>query len=288
VIETVSHPADLKTWKAQEQPFYLELVGETSPLVDTQYAEVSPAGPLDAAPQISQAAPIYEYWWTIGHPGQPHRTGHLWDASDGDEPAGDMWQKLQEQEGAAGRVYLFFPTSGGWRIKELLATVKYLPPHAEQHTLWEQVSQGWKAASPIVSDAAELAKLVPAGAAIGVALSVIAKLQVNSVPQAEGFEWSVSKVTFGSIDGVMQGVMWELPPKMFTDLGSRLTGSLALSFIPAHNQQNGNVSTGPIELKPLPALAHAVVYGPEGPIWVPGRRQFVKLTLAPVVPSSGR
>ncbi|HEY3759177.1 MAG TPA: hypothetical protein VGL37_05410 [Solirubrobacteraceae bacterium] len=40
-IESISHPADLAQWKGEdEDPFYLEVFGETSPVIDTTYAEV--------------------------------------------------------------------------------------------------------------------------------------------------------------------------------------------------------------------------------------------------------
>jgi len=43
-----------------------------------------------------------------------------------------------------------------------------------------------------------------------------------------------AKVTFGSPEhgGVMQGVVWTLPKSMFAELGGRLTGGLAVSFLP--------------------------------------------------------
>jgi hypothetical protein len=67
-------------------------------------------------------------------------------------------------------------------------------------------------------------------------LSAVSKLQVGSVPQAvKGFDWYVEKVTVppSAHHGVMQGVVWAIPKDMFALLGGRLTGSLALSFIPA-------------------------------------------------------
>jgi len=39
--------ANLAEWKPKKQPFYLELHGETSALVDEAYAEVVPAGGTD-------------------------------------------------------------------------------------------------------------------------------------------------------------------------------------------------------------------------------------------------
>jgi hypothetical protein len=75
-IESASHPEDLTQWDGKDDatPFYFEVFGETSPLLDTTYAEIVPAGPTDGGTQTTQSAPVYEYWWTIGHPG--HRPEH--------------------------------------------------------------------------------------------------------------------------------------------------------------------------------------------------------------------
>jgi hypothetical protein len=84
----------------------------------------------------------------------------------------------------------------------------------------------------------------------------------------------------------MQGVMWTLPKKMFSELGGRLTGSLALSFIPGHIQQGGTVASKAEDFPPQPKaiLAHAVVYGPRDEIWAPGQREFIRLQVAPTLP----
>ena len=89
-------------------------------------------------------------------------------------------------------------------------------------------------------------------------------------------------MTFGHHDqdprysGVMQGVVWELPKAMFTELGGRLTGSLAVSFIPCHPPGADNPGVQPRDL-----LAHAVVYGPGDEVWGPAQRELVHLTLTP-------
>ena len=46
---------NLAEWKPMEQPFYLELYGETSPLVDEAYAKVVPDGVTD--PKATADAP---------------------------------------------------------------------------------------------------------------------------------------------------------------------------------------------------------------------------------------
>jgi hypothetical protein len=290
MIEVASCPANLATWKADDQPFYLEVCGETSPLVDRLYALVGPptadSGSADgssdpaAPPAVGPSGPIYQYWWTIGH-------------SASSEQYQRIWSKLQDE--AAARVYLFFPRHGGWRIKELVATVNYLHPFREHTTWWNHFADEWKnIVSPTIADASSITGMVPAPAFAGASalLGTIAKLQVNSVPQVGDFSWSVGKVTMQhGTYGAMQGVMWTLPKHMFTDLGSRLTGSIALSIIPAPIQHRGTVLQSDPDLDPLPVLAHAVVYRPHNidkDLWVPGQRDFVELQLAPRFSAAAR
>jgi hypothetical protein len=115
-------------------------------------------------------------------------------------------------------------------------------------------------------------------------LSAVSKLQVGTVPQGvKGFDWYVEKVTVPAATrhGVMQGVVWAIPKEMFELLGGRLTGSLALSFIPS-------VAAGqtPWEAQTLPMLAHAAVYADGETSWVPAQNQFVELPLSPRAPSA--
>jgi hypothetical protein len=283
MIEVVSHPPDLASWDQGEHPFYFEVYGETEPLLDMTYAEALPPGG-DAA-KTTASSPIYEYWWTLGHAGQASEHHHLWPERTSEKP---IWKKLDD---TAARVYLYFPIHGGWRIKELVATVKYLSPVHDQKSWSEAAAEEWTKLQPLMEDAGNLAsKLGPipgvGNVAAGAApiLSTLAKLKVGSVPQGvKGFDWSVEKVTFGSKKqhGVMQGVMWTLPKEMFELLGGRLTGSVALSFIPSRTQSSGKAT--PWTPQPAPLLGHAAVYADDETKWVPGRSAFVELTLAPRV-----
>lgn len=292
-IESASSPADLGGWDGTgEFPFYFEVFGETAPVLDTAYAEVVPAGGAsDAAPQSSVPAPVYEYWWTIGHPG--HRPEHhgLIERLKGPE---NVWERLPDP---AAHIYVFFPMGGGWRVKEVAATVKYMSPVAHEQTFSEKVAQEWQAVQPFVDGASKLAGAAqPIAGAVASqtakTLGAIAQLKLSSVPSVKGFEWSAAKVAFGNKHhgGVAQGVMWTLPASMFRELGGRLTGSLAVSFIPDHKQKPGEVSVdgGPPEAQDL--LAHAVVYHPDGhenDMWAPDIREFVRLRIAPRRPSTG-
>ena len=76
----------------------------------------------------------------------------------------------------------------------------------------------------------------------------------------------------------MQGVMRTLPARMFESLGVRLTGSLAVSFIPSRTQSSDNA--GAWDPQSAPLLGHAVVYADDERKWVPGSSTFVQLRLA--------
>jgi hypothetical protein len=289
-IESASFPADLVQWDGSgAEPYYFEVFGETTPLMDTAYAEVVPAGSSsDANTATTQSAPVYEYWWTIGHAGHRPEHGGLLEHMTGPS---DLWEHLPDP---AARVYLYFPGGGNWRVKELAATVKYMSPIAHEETFGEKIAQGWQTIGPLVEAASALAAAAQpiAGTAATQSakiLGALAQLKLTSVPAVKGFEWSAGKVAFGNKrhGGVAQGVMWTLPPSMFRELGDRLTGSLGVSFVPDHKQEPGRAARQPEAPEAQDLLAHAVVYGPEGhdhDHWAPGIQDFVRLRLAPRLP----
>lgn len=281
VITVASHPADLSAWDLDQDPYYLEVYGEAEPVLDMSHAEVVPAGGSTA--RTATATPIYEYWWTIGHGGAKPEHRHLFESRKNL----DLWHRLED---IAARVYLHFPIAGGWRVQELAASAKYLAPVAHQSDWTEKAAGEWQRMQPIVAGAGQVASALGVVPGVGTVaagaapiLSAISKLQVGSVPQeVKGFDWYVEKVTFGAAaaHGVMQGVVWAIPKEMFEHLGGRLTGSLAVSFVPT-------ASAGSAwEPKPLPMLAHAVVYAEGEHSWVPGQSKFVELTISPKAPSA--
>lgn len=212
-----------------------------------------------------------------------------WVGSFTETDAEEFWHHLADE---AAHVYVYFPLGGGWRIKELVATTKYFTPIREQKSLLDEAAKDWQHVQPAIADAAQIGAVAgtalgPIGAGATSALSAISKVKVNSVPQAKGFEWSVSKMTFVSkTHGVMQGIMWELPKTMFEELGGRLTGSVAVSFIPDHRQAGDAVAASAEPPEPMKVLAHAKVAGPNGPVWVPGVSSFLELSVAPQLPKS--
>lgn len=279
MIRVATWPTQFASWDQEKEPFYLEVFGEAEPVLDMSSAEVIPAGGTTA--QTTKSTPIYEYWWTVGHGGHGPQHRHLFEG----RTKSQLWSKLDD---VAARVYLYFPIAGGWRAKELVATVKYLSPVSDQRDWSAKAAQDWQTVQPIVAGASQLAAglgVVPGVGSIAAGaaplLSAISKLQIGSIPQGvKGFNWYVEKVTFGAAasHGVMQGVVWALPNKMFELLGGRLTGGIALSFIPSRAQTDEEEGWVP---KALPMLAHAVVYADGKERWVPARNKFVELELAP-------
>lgn len=259
MIEVVTWPKLSDEWDDENTP-YFELYGETAPFVDMNYAHVLPVGPADGSPENTAAVPIYEYWWTIGHSGARYLAKN--------------WSQLRDP---AATISLYFPIDKGWRIQECAATVKYLSPVQEQASWWNKAAEGWKRAAPLLNDMSTIANFVPVPAFKGAAstLAAIARLQINSVPQVEGFEWSVSKITHKREmgPGYMQGIKWTLPKKMLLELGDRLTGSVAVSFISSQVQQAETTPDGNQcpEFTPGAILARSEIHlqNQKTPIYVP-------------------
>ncbi len=284
-IETVSHPVDLASWSADQEgskPFYLELLGETSPVLDGSFAQLaeSKADGHQTAPQAS----VYEYWWTIGHEGRPAgASGSRLKQRIGLATEDWIWDRLEDQ---AGSVTVFFPTDQGWRVNEVAAAVKYMSPVPHDPTLTERASGALTTVEPLLEDASKLVGLVqPAigGVASKAAqtLDVLAQMKINQIPQVGGYTWAVSKVTTVSKSGgVSQGVRWTLPKRMFEELGGRITGSIAVSFVPVTRQGDE-----PKEPQPGVIRAHASI-NPHGAdaIWVPTEETFIELRVTPTNP----
>jgi hypothetical protein len=282
VITVASFPKDLGSWNQDEHPYYLEVFGEAVPLLDMTHAQVIPPGGSTAA--STSPIPIYEYWWTIGHGGSKPQERHLFQS----RKKLDLWHRLED---IAARVYLYFPISGGWRMQELAASAKYLSPVAHQSDWTEKAAADWQRMQPILAGAGQAASALGVVPGVGTVaagaapiLSAISKLQVGAVPQGvKGFDWYVEKVTVPAAahHGVMQGVVWTIPKEMFQLLGGRLTGSLALSFIPA-----AATTQSSWEARPVPMLAHAAVYADGKASWVPAQNRFVELLLSPQTPTT--
>jgi hypothetical protein len=121
-------------------------------------------------------APLYEYFWSLGYIDLDEKCGP-------DSCGGELAE-------TAAEVYLYFPTTGGWRIEELLATIKYLCPAAEHASLLQDAAHLFATAQPIIEDASKLAaigsgmpEIGPVAAGTATLLDVLAKLKITSVPR---------------------------------------------------------------------------------------------------------
>jgi hypothetical protein len=160
---------------------------------------------------------------------------------------------------------LYFPTNGGWRIEELLATIKYLCPGREHSSLLQDAAHMFSTAQPIVDDASKLAAAsgVPGvgllAASTASLLDTIGRLKLTSVPPEGDYKWCVQKVDQYMQDaGLLHGVKWTIPKKLFVEFGSRLTGSIAVNVIPAI-LQSSSVESDYVLPRRLPIRATAVM-----------------------------
>jgi hypothetical protein len=236
--------------------FYFEVFGEASPRIAPEYTQV-PLPEEDAgSKQCVNFAPLYEYYWSLGFVDLDGKCGPgTW--------GGELAQ-------TAAEVYLYFPTTGGWRAEEMLATMKYLCPSREHLSHLQDAAEMFSAAKPIVEDASKLASVGsmlpgvgPIAASSAVLLNAIARLKITSVAPTNDYVWFVQKVASVQKGGLLQGVKWTISKKLFVELGSRLTGSIAVNIIPSRLQSSSERSgdeAGDIQLKPLPVRAAAVMH----------------------------
>ncbi|HYK86798.1 MAG TPA: hypothetical protein VEV19_15620 [Ktedonobacteraceae bacterium] len=301
MLQTVSYPFELpELWDTEKCPFYLELFGETSPLIDMNYAKVLPAGSAEAIPQNVESVPIYQYWWTIGHVEDlPIVEDSLLKQSFS-----------HEHDDAFATVSMYFPISGGWRIKELLPTIRDLKPFHKQLHMWHEAGKVWNEVAPLFTGLATLPlQTINPLASIPLALlPSFSKLHINTIESDKEFTWSVDKISCRSQYGLMQGVRWNISKKMFCKLGGRLTGSLAVCFIPSQIQHH-KVIDEEAEFQSKPILARAVlnlshdapIHLPpksdahfyqlskhDAPISLPGPYDFIELNIKPHPPENTR
>jgi hypothetical protein len=306
MIERVTDPPDLTDWNPTDgESMYLEFYGETRPVINTAYAEVLAAGgAVDGTPQTGSApAPVYEYWWTIGHPGGVP-TDHSKAEKIFHHGAGSFWQRLEEE---AAQVVVSFPLEKGWRIKELTTTLKYLSPAKKQGDLWNDLGSAWKVLAPLLGTAGAIAGGLP-GAAISKAaeatevnakplhtsgdiLDALGKLSLNSVPAGDTFKWSVAKMTERLDDSPTQSILWQIPREIFMSLGGRITGSVAVSFMPDSKQRPGQVGEGKPTVERGNASCRAVIHAKDGGMhYAPARdhadsESYLSLAIEPKLPA---
>jgi hypothetical protein len=301
MLEAAVWPADLTQWGSRAYPFYLEVGGETSPIVDQTSTHHrrgegrDPDGDGNASPRDHSEGdhegghrdhdrlenPVYEYSWTLGHPGAGAEADPWWHRFHA--PQRDEWDDMDDP---AARVYLYFPTQGGWRADELATSLTYLSPVHHQEDLHDKAADDWAKVQPILNGAGDLAGkltavpgLGPVAGAVAPGIAAAAKLSLTKVPPGT-YKWTVAKVAAHMDGEFFQGVMWTLPKAVFSDLGGRLTGTLAVTIQASSYQQGDRVATVPA-LRPVAVRAKAVIH--HGGKWtdVPGEGGFVRLIIEP-------
>jgi len=198
VIEYVMWPPNIvKLSPEEDYSFYFEVFGESSPRIVPEYTQV-PLPEEDAGlKQCINFAPLYEYYWSLGFVDLDGKCGP------------DTWGgELAE---TAAEVYFYFPTTGGWRVEELLATIKYLCPSKEHTSHLQGAADLFASAQPIVEDVSKLASVGsmlpgvgPIAASSAVLLNAIARLKITSVAPTGDYVWSVQKVASVQKDSLLQ------------------------------------------------------------------------------------
>ena len=240
-------------WNKNSSQPYLELYGETHPIVCTNIMETLPTHSMNTDPQMPGTLPIYEYYWTIGLSEYLYekfkkeavsfvqrvedKLHHVVD----DKLHHDTDDKLHhdKQLNTGATVTLYFPLSGGWRVEEVVATIRYIRPLPHHENLTKKVAEYWEVVAPAISKVSELVEhtsipVVSTGATL---LNTLAKVPITSLPPVDGLSWEVKKITGHMESEIMEGIQWTLPKKLFYILGPRVTGSIAVYFHPACSQQ---------------------------------------------------
>ena len=133
-------------------------------------------------------------------------------------------------------VRLLFPHTCGFWIHEIAASVKLLSPPPLDFA--EKVGKDVTAVQPFLGLAGGAVAAVgavggPAVSAAGHVLSAVAKVKMNDVPSTREFPWSVQKFSVRSGAEEWDGIVWNLPGDMFESCGDRITGSVAVVFLPS-------------------------------------------------------
>jgi hypothetical protein len=197
-ITLQTYPASLADVKAEK--FYLELVGESQPLVSPRATEVGGG----------QSLSLYEYYWSLGHlEGLPTKDCEA-------AQVGEL------------KVYFLFAEMSDWRINEPIASVKYMSPApSDVQDVIKRISKDLKNATAVTS-------LIPGGGTASKWIDAAAGIGMSSIPQEGHFKWSVRQTAIQISGEIATGVVWTIPKSMFDALHGRITGGLVVSFLPAY------------------------------------------------------
>ena len=253
---------------------WLEVYGETEPTA------ISVAG----APPAKGADHLYEYIWSLGylappssHP--PHgrrflRGGH---AEDGQQYS----DRLADP---AAHVYLYFAADSGWRVSEVLATVKHLAPVQDERTWGEELAKDFTAIQPLLGAAGQIAGDATGMPELGSIAATVGRLKLTSVPPTQSSEWFVRKVDMVRNGHLFYGIEWQLSLNLLNQLGSRVTGGLLVRFanVETEGAEQADPSRG---LLAKTVLHYIELDGNTKDILVPPSDDFLGLSLAPATSS---
>jgi hypothetical protein len=291
--------AECKEDRGDQHLYYLEVLGETEPLFDQALAS---AQGRDDAKTVSPA--IYEYQWTLGRVRTDPdaetalATAQTETAQEADE---GRWRKAAERlsrhahrggwedldEEGYVQVHLLFPHPPGWRVSELAVSFKYVAPLRPVDSVILDVEKGLAPLEPLLGlagVAANAAGSLGAGSiasAAGHTLCAIAKTKINSIAPSKEFPWWVqttagwSRVSDAQGE-LVDGVAWTLPVKLLQAIGTRATGTIAVSFA----QLDGSGAKSDCPLRAWAILPTGK--GEGGPLRLPkAKGEYVELPLHP-------
>jgi hypothetical protein len=217
-----------------EEKSYLNIWGDSAPLLSPGYGRG--ASPHGDATGISP----YEYFWTLGivqasiEPSKrkgPKDMGQHVRHPRRSELEPKMETAMPRDRHGCAHVSLHFPRNNGFWVHEIAASVKLLSPPPPDFA--EKLGADVKELQPLIGLAGGAVAAVgtlggPVVSAAGHVLDAVAKAKLNDVPSTKEFPWSVQQFSTADSDVVV----WNLPQNMFTLCGDRITGSIAVVFLP--------------------------------------------------------
>jgi hypothetical protein len=251
---------------------WLEVYGETKPTVSSG----------TGTPPVKGVG-LYEYRWALGYLAPPsshpaHGKGWL----RGRPPEEDSQDSDQLADPAA-HVYLFFLADCNWRVSEILATIKHLAPVQDERTWREELAKDFAAIQPVIGAAGQVAADATGMPELGSIAETVSRLKLTNVPPAPGAEWFVRKVDMVKSDHLFHGIEWQLSLSLLSQLGSRITGGLLVSFasVEARDIESADPSPGLL----AKAVLHYVRSGENvQDVPIPAKKEpegFLELPLAP-------
>jgi len=243
-------------------------------------------GPNRPRPDGKGSSHLYEYGWTLGYRIQPVPTHH---SSILNHLETANWHEAPAEQVTGACVSLYLPTWSHWNVIAHTATVRHLSPVEHEEQWRQRLAADWSDLAPVVNAAGQATADITGLAPIGAVTKAVASLRATSVPQTPDTLWYIRSINFSNEDGLYQGVEWELPRTLLTEVGTQISGSLLVSFTETSPPGSGSSSSliAPDQQNP-PILANATLMAGETTLdRLPTNLPFVKLCL-PATPETRR